>query len=621
MEEMDDEDSSVSFCASRLGFSLSVGRLVTGEDLDKTTGSIVMLQSSTKRKERVRAWEPTSPQSDSGELRRSENILRHGRMLFEVISYVRVAAGEGDRTLTRPDSNGDWVGFSAGKEGTGFVSRLRGRRYATGLRLHEIFVKKNGRGRRQNSRKGFWIRAIKNRRTRGGEEAEEQQQQAAAAEEEEEETPYLLLSKKSSFSPHTRSNEDRTGFRSLSDRQGKDKRRNKRKPLSDPVMDRQCGLILARSSCCVGDGSIGERGSLSRPPTRRRLSETIFYERRLNFKDFKVQSLCRLTIFATVAMVEIPSSSGARHQIREHRFCETAKTGTFRPPSPLRLEESGSCCGLAALVTSSVKPPKPRSFSTLVLFLGKASVPVSPAPASGRWRTSMLPNSRSRGAVSFSAGNTGEGGEREREILVQHLLVSEDKSKLLLELQQRISEGTDLSDLAVEYSICPSKDNGGMLGWVRKGQMVPEFEDAAFAAPLNKVVRCKSKFGWHLLQVLSEREACLLQDIEPEELHSKMQDPDFLQEAQLIDVREPEEVAQASLPGFKVLPLRQFGSWAPGIANEFDLDKDTYVLCHHGMRSLQVAKWLQSQGFRKVFNISGGIHSYALKADPSVPTY
>ena len=34
---------------------------------------------------------------------------------------------------------------------------------------------------------------------------------------------------------------------------------------------------------------------------------------------------------------------------------------------------------------------------------------------------------------------------------------------------------------------------------------VPEFEEAAFSAPLNKVVRCKTKFGWHLLQVLAER--------------------------------------------------------------------------------------------------------------------
>ncbi|KAJ8644000.1 hypothetical protein MRB53_005748 [Persea americana] len=56
------------------------------------------------------------------------------------------------------------------------------------------------------------------------------------------------------------------------------------------------------------------------------------------------------------------------------------------------------------------------------------------------------------------------------------------------------------------------------------------------------------------------REESLLQGIQPEELHSKMEDPSFVEEAQLIDARKPNEVAQASLPGFMVLPLRQFGS-------------------------------------------------------------
>ncbi|PKI57773.1 hypothetical protein CRG98_021840 [Punica granatum] len=219
---------------------------------------------------------------------------------------------------------------------------------------------------------------------------------------------------------------------------------------------------------------------------------------------------------------------------------------------------------------------------------------------------------------SYSSSGSPGGG---REILVQHLLVKEDDQKLLLELQQKVSAGEDLSDLAVEYSICPSKEEGGMLGWVRKGQMVPEFEEAAFGAPMNKVVRCKTKFGWHLLQVLSEREESVLLDIQPEELQVKMQDPKFVEEAQLIDVREPEEVALASLPGFQVLPLRQFGNWGPEITTKLDSDKDTYVMCHHGMRSLQVAKWLQTQGFKRVYNLSGGIHAYAVKADPSVPTY
>ncbi|TYJ96106.1 rhodanese-like/PpiC domain-containing protein 12 [Cucumis melo var. makuwa] len=222
--------------------------------------------------------------------------------------------------------------------------------------------------------------------------------------------------------------------------------------------------------------------------------------------------------------------------------------------------------------------------------------------------------------VTASFSSTG-GSEDGRELLVQHLLVKEDDIKLLLELQQRITGGEDLSDLAVEYSLCPSKEEGGMLGWVKKGQMVPEFEEAAFNAPLNKVVKCKTKFGWHLLQVLSEREGSVLRDIQPEELHLKMQDPNFLNEAQLIDVREPEEVDQASLPAFQVLPLRQFGSWGPEVTTKFDPEKDTYVMCHHGVRSMQVAKYLQSQGFKKVYNVCGGIHAYSLKVDPSIPTY
>uniref|UniRef100_A0A2P2MEV9 Uncharacterized protein MANES_02G138400 n=1 Tax=Rhizophora mucronata TaxID=61149 RepID=A0A2P2MEV9_RHIMU len=74
-----------------------------------------------------------------------------------------------------------------------------------------------------------------------------------------------------------------------------------------------------------------------------------------------------------------------------------------------------------------------------------------------------------------------------------------------------------------------------------------------------------------------------------------MQDPKFVEEAQLIDVREPDEVATASLPGFQLLPLRQFGNWGPEITTELDLQKETYVMCHHGVRSLQVAMWLQTQ--------------------------
>ncbi|KAL6202704.1 hypothetical protein ACLB2K_026409 [Fragaria x ananassa] len=267
-----------------------------------------------------------------------------------------------------------------------------------------------------------------------------------------------------------------------------------------------------------------------------------------------------------------------------------------------------TCLTLQKLSTPSAASPPCR--------LSHTFKPTSPNSNRVLLRVMGTPAPKCRASFS-SESSSGDA----REILVQHLLVKEDNLKLLLDLQQRISRGEDLSDLAAEYSICPSKEEGGMLGWVRKGQMVPEFEETAFSASLNKVVRCKTKFGWHLLQVLSEREESVLQNIQCKELHVKMQDPSFLDEAQLIDVREPEEVAQASLSGFQVLPLRQFGSWGPDITTKFDPQKDTYVMCHHGMRSLQVAQWLQTQGFKRVFNVAGGIHEYARTVDQTIPTY
>ncbi|KAJ1292495.1 hypothetical protein BS78_02G395700 [Paspalum vaginatum] len=268
-------------------------------------------------------------------------------------------------------------------------------------------------------------------------------------------------------------------------------------------------------------------------------------------------------------------------------------------------------------------------FARLSPLAALAPLASAPPPASlhgpARWGAPMRrPGTHSRPPTTrvFCTAPSSTTQREGKELLVQHLLVGEKDVRLLVDLEKSIiAGGADLSDLAVEHSLCPSKENGGMLGWVRRGQMVQEFEEAAFTAPLNKVVRCKTKFGWHLLQVLAERDQCVLQDIDPEELHKKMQDPSFLEEAQLIDVREPDEVAKASLPGFKVLPLRQFGTWGPVMTDEFNPQKDTYVLCHHGMRSMQVAKWLQSQGFKKVYNVTGGIHAYAVKADSSVPTY
>jgi peptidyl-prolyl cis-trans isomerase C len=85
-------------------------------------------------------------------------------------------------------------------------------------------------------------------------------------------------------------------------------------------------------------------------------------------------------------------------------------------------------------------------------------------------------------------------------VRASHILV--DKHSQALALISRIKEGDDFASIAKQYSSCPSKKKGGDLGWFTKGQMVPEFEKAAFnlnvGAMTNEPV--KTKFGYHIVK-------------------------------------------------------------------------------------------------------------------------
>ena len=85
----------------------------------------------------------------------------------------------------------------------------------------------------------------------------------------------------------------------------------------------------------------------------------------------------------------------------------------------------------------------------------------------------------------------------------------------------------------------------------------------------------------------------------------------------LLDVRKFDEVARAALPGAVHMPMRD----VPTRAGEIDQQAEVAVLCHHGGRSERVAHFLQTRGFARVHNVSGGIDAYARRVDPSVPTY
>lgn len=90
---------------------------------------------------------------------------------------------------------------------------------------------------------------------------------------------------------------------------------------------------------------------------------------------------------------------------------------------------------------------------------------------------------------------------------------------------------------------------------------------------------------------------------------------------QLVDVREPQELAIASIEGFVNFPLSEFAEWGDQVPTLLNPHAETLVLCHHGMRSAQMCQWLMAQGFTNVKNISGGIDAYSNLVDSSVPRY
>jgi rhodanese-related sulfurtransferase len=99
------------------------------------------------------------------------------------------------------------------------------------------------------------------------------------------------------------------------------------------------------------------------------------------------------------------------------------------------------------------------------------------------------------------------------------------------------------------------------------------------------------------------------------ELQQRLQEParNFV----IIDVREPWEAEVCSLPDAIMIPMGQ----VPGRIDEIDRDQDVIVICHHGIRSQQIAYYLQNAGFENLFNLRGGIDAWAREIDPDMATY
>ncbi len=92
-----------------------------------------------------------------------------------------------------------------------------------------------------------------------------------------------------------------------------------------------------------------------------------------------------------------------------------------------------------------------------------------------------------------------------KEIRASHILViNETHAK---ELIDKIKKGESFEELAKQFSKCPSRNNGGDLGFFGKGMMVPEFERAVWTLDKGKITEkpVKTQFGFHIIKKTDER--------------------------------------------------------------------------------------------------------------------
>ena len=87
----------------------------------------------------------------------------------------------------------------------------------------------------------------------------------------------------------------------------------------------------------------------------------------------------------------------------------------------------------------------------------------------------------------------------------------------------------------------------------------------------------------------------------------------------LVDCRENDEHQLVHIAGARLMPL---GQLAERLAELEPYRNERIVVhCHHGGRSLRAATWLREQGFPKAQSMAGGIDSWAVEIDPSLPRY
>lgn len=85
----------------------------------------------------------------------------------------------------------------------------------------------------------------------------------------------------------------------------------------------------------------------------------------------------------------------------------------------------------------------------------------------------------------------------------------------------------------------------------------------------------------------------------------------------LLDVRQPWEFNICKIENSVLIPMAQI----PSRFESLDINRETVVICHHGIRSRRVGHYLKQAGFNNIINLSGGVNQWSKTVDQQMPTY
>jgi rhodanese-related sulfurtransferase len=106
-----------------------------------------------------------------------------------------------------------------------------------------------------------------------------------------------------------------------------------------------------------------------------------------------------------------------------------------------------------------------------------------------------------------------------------------------------------------------------------------------------------------------------MRNFTPRQLNERLQQQG--QQPLLLDVREPWEFNICAINNSQLIPMGQIATKL----EDLDPQRETVVICHHGIRSRSVAMYMERHGFSDVINLAGGVEAWSREIDLDMPTY